>query len=72
MAIQAIAVDESKTYHLVIGLNRDNVESIRGEVLSLERGSAPLLTEDSDIVVIFGETEDEEVAARFPPELRPT
>jgi hypothetical protein len=66
MAIKAIAVDDTNTHHLLIGLNRENVESIlRGDVFSLPKGAAPL-TVDSDIVIIFAET-DEELAKRFPP-----
>jgi hypothetical protein len=67
---KTICVDDSNTHHIIIGLNRENVESIlRGDVFTLPSGAAPLGA-DSDIVVIFGET-DEELVKRFPPVLRP-
>jgi hypothetical protein len=71
MAIKAVAVDEQNTQHLIIGLNRDNVESmLSGDVLKLPHGIAISLTENSDIVLLFAET-DEELEKRFPPRLRP-
>ena len=71
MAVKAIAVDDENTQHLIIGLNRKNVESIlRGEVLTLPRGIVPELSEASDVVVLFAET-DNELGRRFPPALRP-
>ena len=72
MAIKAVAVDDTDTYHLIIGLNRENVDSIlRGHVFTLPPGSLHLLSEESDIVVLFAET-DEELAQRFPPQLKPS
>jgi hypothetical protein len=66
MAIKAIAVDDSDTHHLLIGLNRKDIDSLlRGDVFTLPRGGVPL-TEDSDIVLVFAET-DEELEKRFPP-----
>jgi hypothetical protein len=66
MAIKAIAVDDSNTHHLIIGLNRENIESIlRGDVFTLPPGAAPL-TADSDIVILFAEA-DTELEKRFPP-----
>jgi hypothetical protein len=66
MAITALAVDNTNTHHLLIGLNRENVEStLRGDVFTLPKGAAPL-TVDSDIVIIFAET-NEDLAKRFPP-----
>jgi len=71
MAVEAIALDDENTHHLIIGLNRENVESIlRGDVLTLPRGIVLELSEASDIVVLFAET-DEELGKRFPPALRP-
>jgi hypothetical protein len=71
MAVKAIAADDAHTQHLIIGLNRENVESIlRGDVLTLPRGIMPELSEASDIVVLFADT-DEELGKRFPPALRP-
>jgi hypothetical protein len=70
MAVKATVVDKSGTQHLIIGLNRENVESIiRGEILTLPPG-ATLLTDESDIVVLFAEN-DIELGKRFPPALRP-
>ena len=72
MAIKAIVVDDANVRHLIIGLNRDNVDSIlRGEVVSFPTGYLEQLTEDSDLVVLFAETDDD-LAKRFPPNLRPT
>jgi hypothetical protein len=71
MAVKAIAVDDENTQHLIIGLNRENVQSIlQGDVLTLPRGIVPELTDTSDIVVLFAET-DAALAGRFPPALRP-
>ena len=65
MAIKAIAVDNSNTQHLLIGLNRENIESLlRGEVFTMPRGAVSL-SEKSDILLLFAET-DEELDARFP------
>jgi hypothetical protein len=71
MSITAIAVDDANTQHLIIGLTRADVEAImRGDVLTLPHIIKPDLTADSDIVVMFAET-DEALAGRFPPALRP-
>jgi hypothetical protein len=71
MAIKAVAVDDQNTEHLIIGLNRDNVNSLLdGDVFTLPHGIAITLTENSDIVLLFAET-DEELEKRFPPKLRP-
>jgi hypothetical protein len=72
MAVKAILVDEENVHHLVIGLNREDVESLlRGDVFTLPSGPVPTLTENkSDIVLLFAET-DEELGQRFPPSLRP-
>jgi len=41
MAVKAIVVDDSNIHHLIVGLNRENVESIlRGDVFTLPRGAA--------------------------------
>jgi hypothetical protein len=72
MAIKAIAVDEEGVHHLVIGLNRENVDSIlHGDVFSFPPGMLTGLTESSDVVVLFAET-DQELKTRIPPALRPT
>ena len=71
MAIKAVLVDQNNTHHLVIGLNRENIESIlRGDVFSFPAGYLTGLTEHSDVVVLFAET-DNELSQRFPPALRP-
>jgi len=71
MAIKAVAVDDENTQHLIIGLNRDNVNSLLdGDVFTLPQGVAFTLTEDSEIVLIFAET-DEDLEKRFPPRMRP-
>ena len=54
MAIKAVIVDEAKVHHLIIGLNRDNVETLlNGDVLPLPAGYLTGLTEDSDVVLLF-------------------
>ena len=71
MAIKAIAVDDENTHHLVIGLNRDNIESLlRGDVFTLPHGIPVALTKNSYIVLLFAETDDE-LDRRFPPAMRP-
>ena len=55
----------------IIGLNRDNVNSLLdGDVFTLPHGVAITLTENSDIVLLFAET-DEDLTRRFPPKMRP-
>ncbi len=72
MAVKAIVVDDENIQHLIIGLTRENVESLlRGDVFTLPSGPVPVLTEHrSDIVLLFAET-DEDLTKRFPPALRP-
>jgi hypothetical protein len=71
MSITAIALDDVDTQHLIVGLNGADVEAImRGDVLTLPRILKPELTAESDIVVLFAET-DVALAGRFPPALRP-
>jgi hypothetical protein len=71
MAIKAIALDDENTQHLIIGLNRENIESLlRGDVFTLPHGMAVELTEQSDIVLLFAETDDD-LGKRFPPSMRP-
>ena len=66
-----MGVDDENRQHLIIGLNRDNVNSLLdGDVFTLPKGIAISLTENSDIVLLFAET-DEELEKRFPPMLRP-
>jgi hypothetical protein len=66
MAIKAVAVDDENTEHLVIGINRDEVESLLdGDIFKLPQGAAVSLTEKSDIVLLFADT-DEELEKRFP------
>jgi hypothetical protein len=72
MAIKAIVVDEENVQHLIIGLNREDVEALlQGDVFTLPSGQVPVSTEDkSDIVLLFAET-DKDLDKRFPPSLRP-
>jgi hypothetical protein len=71
MAIKAVAVDERNTEHLIIGLNRDDVNSLlAGDVFTLPQGIDIALTTNSDIVLVFAET-DEDLEKRFPPRPRP-
>ena len=71
MAIKAVAVDDENTQHLIIGLNWDDVNSLLdGDVFTLPHGIAVTLTENSDVVLLFAETDDN-LAKRFPPRMRP-
>jgi hypothetical protein len=71
MAIKALLADESGTRHLILGLNRENVDSIvNGNVFTFPQGMLSGLSEDSDVVLLFAET-DEQLEKRFPPTLRP-
>jgi hypothetical protein len=73
MALKAILFDKENIQHLVIGLNREDVDSLlRGDVFRLPPGPVPALTENkSDIILLFAET-DEELGQRLPPKLRPS
>jgi hypothetical protein len=65
MAIKAVAVDDSGTHHLIVGLNRENVESLlRGGVVTLPPGYLRGLTENRDVVVLFAESDAIHSASR--------
>jgi hypothetical protein len=67
MGIRAIALDDKNVQHLIIGLNREDIEGLlRGHMLKL----ATELTEDREIVLMFAETNDE-LGERIPPRLKP-
>ena len=52
MAIKAVDVDDQNTQHLMIGLNRDNVNSsLDGDVFTLPQEVAITLTESSGVVL---------------------
>ena len=71
MSITAIALDDANTQHLIIGLTRAEIDAlVQGDVLTLPHTIKPELTADSDILVLFAET-DAALAGRFPPALRP-
>ena len=72
MALKAIVVDEENVQHLIIGLNRENIESLlRGDMFTLPSGLVPVMTANkSDIVLLFAETDDD-LGKRFPPAMRP-
>jgi len=72
MAVKAIAEDDKGVQHLIIGLNRENIETLlRGDVFKLPSGPVPVMTANkSDVILLFAET-DEELAQRFPPAMRP-
>jgi hypothetical protein len=71
MAIKAVVLDESNTHHLIIGLNRRDVESIlAGNVFTLPQGNLAGMSDSSDVVIMFEET-DEDLRKRFAPALRP-
>ena len=67
MAIKAVVVDDENTQHLIIGLTRENVNSLLdGDVFTLPQGVAISISEKSDIVLLFAET-DEALEKRFLP-----
>jgi hypothetical protein len=72
MAVKAIVVDDENVQHLIIRLNREDIESLlRGDVFTLPSGLVPVMTENkSDLVLLFAETDDD-LGKRFPPSLRP-
>ena len=71
MAIKAVAVDDQNAQDLIIGLNRDNINSLLdGDVFTLPKGIAVSIMEQRDIVLLFAET-DEEFEKTLPPVLRP-
>jgi len=40
MAVKAIALDDDNVQHLIIGLNRENIDSLlRGDIFKLPRGN---------------------------------
>ena len=68
---QSGPADENGTQRFIIGLNRADIESLlEGNVVTLPRGVLPVITEDSDVVLLFAET-DHDIGRRFPPVLRP-
>jgi hypothetical protein len=67
MAIKTTRVDDAQTVHLLIGLNRENIDSLlRGETLTLPPG-AVALSDGSEIVIVFAETDEELVEKGLPP-----
>ena len=65
MGLKAWFQDENNTTHLLIGLNRENVESLqRGDVFTLPPGEALSLSDDSDIILIYEDT-DEKLVERM-------
>jgi len=69
MAVKVIGLDDDNVQHLIIGLNREDIESLlRGDVFKLPRGIVPELAQDSDIVLLFAETDDD-LSDRIPPVL---
>lgn len=59
MAIKALCADESDNVHLLLGLNRENLESIlRGDTFYFPAGALPL-NEKSEIALVFRETDEE-------------
>lgn len=60
MAIKAVAIDDAGIHHLVIGLTRENVDSLLdGDVFTFPAGYLTGLTEDSDVVLLFAETDND-------------
>jgi hypothetical protein len=69
MAISATCLDDANTVHLLIGLNREDVESLLlGEVLTVPPGRVPL-SEDSTVALVLAETDDDLVRNRLPSQM---
>lgn len=67
MALRATCVDDRNKTHLLIGLNRENIEALMGgEVLALPTGQSVRLGKSSQILIVFAETDDELVEHRLP------
>ena len=50
---------KNNTIHLLIGLNREDVESLQsGDVFTLPPGDALPLSDDSDIILIYEDTDE--------------
>ena len=69
MPLKATCIDENRTNHLLIGLNREDVERLMaGGRLTFEVGST--LGPNSQIQICFAET-DEDLIADLPPQVEP-
>ncbi|HKD07137.1 MAG TPA: hypothetical protein VKB79_14640 [Bryobacteraceae bacterium] len=67
MAIKALCMDSENTEHMVIGLTRANIESLLdGDVFTIPAGLPVNISDKSDVVLIFAET-DEELKLRMSP-----
>jgi hypothetical protein len=70
MAVKAVCKDKEGIQHLIIGLSRENLNTlVDGEVLTMPQGLAANITEASDIVLLFAET-DAELKSRMSPLMR--
>jgi hypothetical protein len=66
MAVKATCIDDAQIVHLLIGLNRENIDSLlRGETLTLPPG-AVALSDGSEIVIVLAETDEELVERSLP------
>jgi hypothetical protein len=64
-------INPAHNKHVIIRLNRENVDSLlNGDVFTFPPGLLSGMSEDSEIVLMFAET-DEELEKRFPPLMRP-
>jgi hypothetical protein len=71
MALKALCMDDESTPHLLIGLTRGNIESLlKGSVLVLPQGPNLPLVKDSQVILMFEET-DEELIKRMSYNLPP-
>ena len=70
MSVKATCIDDRRVVHLRIGLNRENIESIlAGQVLILPRSRGIQLSDESDIDIVFAETDEELRKKHLPPEV---
>ena len=67
MAVKVTCTDDLNTEHLVIGLNLQDIESLlRGERVTLTRGKTVTLGTNSDVAIVFGQTDQDLVQHRLP------
>jgi hypothetical protein len=70
MAIKAVCVDDHDTMHLLLGVNRKEVESLlRGDRFTFPPGGVSL-SSASKITLFFAETDDE-LEKHLPPPVAP-
>jgi len=70
MSVRATCIDDRSVVHLRIGLNRENIETIlAGGILTLPRKRGIQLSDESDIDIVFAETDEELMKKHLPPQV---